>query len=122
MARLNKGARTRRVIVKEAMQLASSLGFEGLSIGALASSLGMSKSGLFGHFRSKGRLQLAVLEASREAIVEKVIRPAVREPRGEPRVQALVENWLAWASEEPGGCVFVAASAELAHEAAARSQ
>jgi AcrR family transcriptional regulator len=111
----SKGALTKQHIVREAMKLASTVGLEGLSIGHLAQALELSKSGLFAHFGSKEVLQIEVLEAAVELFVEVVVRPALAAPRGEPRVRALFTNWLAWGRGEllPGGCLFVAASAEF---------
>lgn len=99
----------------EAARLASTIGLESLSIGTLASNLGLSKSGLFAHFGSKENLQVQIIESATELFTEVVIRPAVREARGEPRVKALFENWLRWASGEflPGGCIFVTAGVEF---------
>src|SRR5690242_942401 len=75
----------------------------------------MSKSGLFAHFASKEALQIAVLDDARDRFVTTVVSPALKEPRGEPRVRALFDRWLRWeqAAFQPGGCVFVAAAAEL---------
>lgn len=110
-----KGEETRRAIVDEAMKTASQIGLEGLSIGSLASSLGLSKSGLFAHFKSKENLQVQVLDGAADLFVQRVVRPALREPRGEPRVRALFDNWLRWACRPalPGGCIFVAAATEF---------
>jgi AcrR family transcriptional regulator len=90
-------------------------GLEGISLGRLASDVGMSKSGLFAHFESKEALQLDVLAAAAEKFTEVVVRPAFEAPRGEPRVRALFEHWLRWERNEslPGGCVFMHAIAEL---------
>ena len=74
----------------------------------------MSKSGLFAHFRSKEQLQLDTLAHARERFVDLVVRPALAAERGETRVRTLFEGWLDWASSSPdGGCIFVAATAEL---------
>lgn len=75
----------------------------------------MSKSGLFAHFQSKEQLQLAVLEWAVERFVDTVVAPALTARRGEPRLRALFERWLAWeqASFLPGGCIFVATANEL---------
>ena len=110
-----KGDETRDRILAKALQVASVHGLSGLTIGELAQELQLSKSGLFAHFQSKERLQAAVLDAAGDAFATQVIRPALTRPRGEPRVVALFEHWLKWAlsDELPGGCVFVAASAEL---------
>ncbi len=111
--RMNKGASTKRVILERAMEIASTVGLEGLSIGLLSKALGLSKSGLFAHFKSKERLQVEVLSAAEAYFIERVVRPAIREPRGEPRIRALFQNWLRWAQELlPGGCLFVAAATE----------
>ena len=88
------------------------MGLSGLTIGSLAEQAQLSKSGLFGHFRSKEALQLQVLERAREHFEQAVGRPVLRTPRGEPRVRELVDRWLRW-DAEPGGCPFVAAATEF---------
>jgi AcrR family transcriptional regulator len=113
---MGKGEETRREILGNALALASEVGLSGLSIGLLADRVGMSKSGLFAHFASKERLQVAVLEEAGERFVARVVTPALKAPRGKPRILALFEHWLAWEQQVdimPGGCVFMAASAEL---------
>jgi AcrR family transcriptional regulator len=109
---VSKGEATRGVILDEAGRLARRVGLGGLTIGSLATQTGMSKSGLFAHFGSKESLQLQVLEYSSQRFVDDVIRPAIRAPRGIPRVRDLFERWLEWDSLE-GGCPLVAASFEL---------
>lgn len=109
---MSKGEATRGVILDEAGRLARRVGLAGLTIGSLATQTGMSKSGLFAHFGSKESLQLQVLQHSSERFVDEVIRPALKSPRGVPRVRDLFERWLAWDSVE-GGCPLVAASFEL---------
>ena len=112
---MSKGAETRDRIIESALRTASVEGLEGISLGRLASDVGMSKSGLFAHFGSKEELQLDVLQAAAEKFAQVVIQPALGAPRGEPRVRALFEHWLAWERHEslPGGCVFMHAAAEL---------
>lgn len=112
---LTKGESTRQRIVDRALELASVEGIEGLTLGVLASSLELSKSGLFAHFRSREALQIAVLEEAAQRFRRVVVEPAFRAPRGEPRVRALFEHWIAWgeARFQPGGCVFIASSTEL---------
>ena len=112
---MRKGEETRAAILQRGVQIATQAGLDGLTIGRLASELGLSKSGLFGHFRSKEALQIQVLDAAAERFVDEVVKPAVREPRGEPRITALLDRWLAWTKSNsgPGGCLFVAAAAEL---------
>jgi len=111
---VSKGEATKERILDQGLELASRVGLEGLSIGALAKATGLSKSGLFAHFGSKEELQLAVLELGRVRFVDRVVAPSLREPRGEPRVRALFENWVGWECQRgPGGCPFVAISHEF---------
>jgi AcrR family transcriptional regulator len=108
-----RGDLTRQTILEHATGLATQIGLEGLSIGRLAEDLKLSKSGLFAHFRSKEALQLQVLETARQQFVERVIRPGLAAPRGETRLRALFEKWLAWGRENPGGCLFVNTAVEF---------
>jgi AcrR family transcriptional regulator len=112
---VSKGLSTRDAVLGHALALASEAGLEGLTIGTLADRAGMSKSGLFAHFESKEALQIAVLDDAARRFVELVVGPALRQKRGEPRVRALLDNWLRWANADfmPGGCVFVGSLAEL---------
>jgi AcrR family transcriptional regulator len=109
-----RGLKTRRAILRKAVNLASLEGLEGLTIGKLASTLRISKSGLFAHFGSKEDLQCAVVDAARDIFVEKVVRPA-HEFHGLKRLRALCENWLSYGEKKvfPGGCFFSAASLEF---------
>ncbi len=109
---MRKGEATRAAILDRATDLARSAGVEGLSIGRLAAEMSLSKSGLFAHFGSKEALQVAVIEHAREQFVARVIAPGLKAPRGEVRLRALFDKWVAWGSE-PGGCIFMALSAEL---------
>lgn len=110
-----RSSEVRANILDQGLELASLVGFGGLTIGALAKRVGMSKSGLYAHFASKQGLQLQLLDHAAEYLHQLVIAPAFAEPRGEARVEALVEKWLEWASGAvfPGGCVFVMASIEF---------
>jgi AcrR family transcriptional regulator len=109
-----RGLKTRRAILRKAVNIASLEGLEGLTIGKLAATLRISKSGLFAHFGSKEDLQCAVVDEARDIFVEKVIRPAAQ-LRGLPLLRALCENWLAYGEQKtfPGGCFFSAASLEF---------
>jgi AcrR family transcriptional regulator len=109
-----KGEQTRTAILDEALNVASKLGLEGLTIGSLAEATGMSKSGLFAHFGSREGLQLAVLEHAARRYGETVLMPALRIERGLPRLRSMFERWLDWAiaSGLPGGCIMIAAAAE----------
>jgi len=110
-----KGSRTRQSILERAVDLASLEGLEGLTIGRLAEELNMSKSGLFAHFGSKEELQLATVEAASERYIREIFTPALKEPRGFPRLLAICESWLSYIRRGvfPGGCFFAAASFEF---------
>jgi AcrR family transcriptional regulator len=109
------GERSRAAILREAARLATVEGLDGLSLARLADAVGMSKSGLFAHFGSKEDLQIEVLRAAARRFEEFVWRPAIKVARGEPRLRKVLERWLLWVNEPsmPGGCIFVAAAAEL---------
>jgi AcrR family transcriptional regulator len=110
---VSKGQQTKAAILDEAVGIASCVGFNALTIGQLAESTGMSKSGLFAHFKSKEALQLETLERGRERFTDVVIRPTLGTRRGIARVRALLDNWLVWETQVlQGGCVFVAGSIE----------
>ena len=107
-----KGEETRQAILARAFELATVVGVSGLSIGRLAEATGLSKSGLFAHFGSKEALEVAVVQEASRQFVQEVMVPALREPRGVPRIRALFDRWHQWGMR-PGGCFFVGASAEL---------
>ncbi len=109
------GERTRAAILHEAARLATIDGLDGLSLAHLADAVGMSKSGLFAHFRSKQELQLATVEAASAIFDEQVIEPAGAARPGVARLRAYVERFLGHVEEGvfPGGCFFVAAVSEL---------
>jgi AcrR family transcriptional regulator len=113
--RRRRGNRTRESILQAAADLASVEGLEGLTIGRLATALGMSKSGLFAHFGSKEELQLATIEAARRRFVDHVIRPSRPLPRGRSRLEAMLADLLAYYRSEtfPGGCFFHNVKAEF---------
>lgn len=111
---MSKGTNTKQAIVDEALELVSVGGIGALSIGSLAKTTGMSKSGLFAHFGSKEQLQLTVIQAARERFIDMVVAPSLKEPRGEPRVRALFERSMKqWEDDLQGGCIFYALAAEL---------
>ena len=107
--------KTRESIVARATDVASVEGLEGVTIGRLASDLGMSKAGVIGHFGSKVELQLSALDAASEAFVEAVWMPAAERAPGLPRLLAICDAWVGYTSRPPfkGGCFFTAASTEF---------
>jgi AcrR family transcriptional regulator len=106
---------TRTAILRRAADMASVDGLEGLTIGGLASELGMSKAGVIGHFGSKEELQLATLEVAAGIFRERVWAPVENLPAGLPRLMAVCESWTRYARKPPfpGGCFIAAASFEF---------
>ncbi len=108
-----KGERTRKDIIDHAFALAGEVGLESVSLGVLASQTGLSKSGLFAHFKSKEALQLGVIDEAVERFGAIVLQPALRVPRGEARVRALFERYQRWKSgDDVSGCIFISLSHE----------
>jgi AcrR family transcriptional regulator len=113
--RRSDGERSRNAILREAAQLATVEGIGGLSIGRLATAVGMSKSGLFAHFGSKEELQLATIETANDLFNEHVIEPASNAPTGIERLQQLTEGFLRHLEDDVflGGCFFASVAAEM---------
>ena len=107
-------SQTKEKILEVALDLSSRWGLVNLSIGELAKVVGMSKSGLFGHFKSKESLQKMVLDLASMNFVQTVIKPSTKESRGVPRLNAIVENWITWSTDKhQGGCPIVTAIIEF---------
>src|SRR5580698_11322369 len=105
-----KAASTRERILDQGLALMSQSGLEGVTLGVLADQVGMSKSGLFAHFRSKEEVQISLLEHTAAVGAAHIIAPSMKEPEGLPRLKALVKNWFGWAPRAglPGGCPVAA--------------
>jgi AcrR family transcriptional regulator len=111
---LHKGQQTRAAILEAALGLASHMGLEGLSIGALAEVTQMSKSGVFAHFGSREELQISVIREYHARFEEAVFFPAIREARGLPRLRALFELWVRQVSVElDSGCIYISGAVEF---------
>lgn len=111
---LHKGQQTKAAIVEAALGLATQIGLEGLSIGALAEVMKMSKSGVFAHFGSREELQISVIREYHHQFEQEVFFPAMQRPRGLPRLQALFLNWMARTSAEiDSGCLYISGAAEF---------
>jgi AcrR family transcriptional regulator len=110
----SEALRTRQQIVETAVVVASTEGLDGITIGRLAGDVGLSKSGLLGHFPTKEELQVAALERAGEIFRAEVwVRVAGEEP-GLSRLRALGRAWVDYLEREvfPGGCFFAAATME----------
>lgn len=111
---LHKGQQTRAAILDAALGMASHVGLEGLSIGALAEMMGMSKSGVFAHFGSREELQISVIREYHDRFEQEVFFPAITEPRGLPRLRALFERWVRRVSVEiDSGCIYISGAVEF---------
>jgi len=111
---LMKGRQTRAAILDAGLALASQIGLEGLSIGALAEVTGMSKSGVFAHFGSREELQISVVRQYHARFEEEVFVPALQSPRGLPRLRALFDRWLKRVSVEiDSGCIYISGAVEF---------
>ncbi|MDH3956301.1 MAG: TetR/AcrR family transcriptional regulator, partial [Desulfobacteraceae bacterium] len=110
---MTKGKDTKFTVLEAGLDMASQLGLECVTIGNLAKTTNMSKSGVFAHFQSKENLQIEILHYAAQLFSEGVILPALKIKAGIPRIRALVDNWIQWTSELTGGCIFVSASADF---------
>ena len=109
-----KGQQTKAAIVDTALGLAAQIGLEGLSIGAVADAMHMSKSGVFAHFGSRDELQLSVVREYFRRFDEEVFKPVLHEPKGLPRVRALFANWMQRVAVElKSGCIFISGAVEF---------
>ena len=109
------GQRSRSAILHASARLATIEGLNGLSIGGLADHIGMSKSGLYAHFKSKEELQLATIDTASDIFTAEVVEPAAAAPAGLARVWALSNEFLAHLERGvfPGGCFFASVAAEI---------
>ncbi len=110
----NKGQQTKAAIVDAALGLATQFGLEGLSIGAVAELMHMSKSGVFAHFGSREELQISVVREYHTRFEQEVFFPAMQEARGLPRLRALFGHWVRRASAEvDSGCLYIGGAVEF---------
>lgn len=110
---MRKGQQTRAAIVNAALEQASRAGLEGLTIGALAEQMHMSKSGVFAHFGSREELQIAVLKAYEQRFIDEILKPSLRQPRGLPRFFAILNQWLERTVIEAAlGCIWISGASE----------
>ncbi|VVD92901.1 TetR family transcriptional regulator [Pandoraea terrae] len=110
---MRKGEQTRAAILNAALELAGRDGLEGLTIGLLAERMQMSKSGVFAHFGSREDLQVEVLREYHRRFEEEVFVPSMGEPRGLPRLRAMVGRWMDKRIREvTTGCIYISGAVE----------
>lgn len=103
---------TLAAIVDVALDMALREGLESLSLGELAKRLQLSKSGVFSRVGSLEALQIAVIAEYDQRFLQAVFTPAMHEPRGLPRLRALMARWLQRAQDEVRGCLYCAGAFE----------
>ncbi len=113
-----RGDQTRGRILREAGQVASVNGLNGLSLAQLGEALDLSKSGVHALFGTKEELQLETVAAARQRFIDVVIVPVWDQPRGLTRLDALINSWIAYITkrEFPGGCFVTRFSVEFASQ------
>lgn len=113
--RTKRSELTLTTILDTAIAMAAADGLESLTIGEVAKRLGLSKSGVFSRVGSREALQRAVIEAYDRRFIADVFVPAMSEPRGLPRLNAIVRRWLDRATrvEMRQGCIYCAGAFEF---------
>lgn len=108
-------AKTYDRILDQGLEMLSITGLSGVTFGTLADAVGMSKSGLFAHFRSKEDIQRRLLHHAEALVGTQVVAPAMAEPPGLRRLDALMRHWLGWTRRAGlgGGCPIASALFEL---------
>lgn len=114
-AKTERSELTQTAIVDMALEMAAREGLESLSIGEVAKRLNLSKSGVFSRIGSREALQRAVLEEFDRRFQQDILLPALREPRGLPRLDAIMAAWLQRATTPGlrGACLYAAGSFEF---------
>ena len=109
-----KGQQTKAAVVSAALNLAAQVGLEGLSIGAVAELARMSKSGVFAHFGSRDELQISVVREYHQRFEQAVFYPALKQPRGLPRLRAMFANWMKRTSADINSdCIYISGATEF---------
>lgn len=110
---MRKGELTRAAILDVALDVASRDGLEGVTIGLLADKMNMSKSGVFAHFGSREDLQIEVLKLYHHHFEQEVFYPAMKEPRGLPRLQSMFARWVRRVTVEiASSCIYISGAVE----------
>jgi len=116
-----KGEKTRKNVIEQAMQLFSVKGYYHTSVNDLLAATGLTKGGLYCHFRSKEELWSAVYEDA-VAVWRQIVFRGMRDVRDPVhRIEKTVENVLInYLGEEVfvGGCFFVNMLVEMPGQSA----
>jgi AcrR family transcriptional regulator len=110
---MSKSELTRAAILGAAVEMAQAGGLESLTIGTVAERTGLSKSGVFSRVGSREELQIAVLKEYERRFVEQVLAPSLLEPRGLPRLRAVMRRWTELLLKDSGAsCLFISGATE----------
>ncbi len=113
-SKLRKGEQTRQAILEAGLAMAAREGLEGITIGSLAETIGMSKSGVFSHFGSREDLQIAILKLYEQRFIQELLLANLKEPRGLPRLRAVIHAWLRRSAQEATeGCIWISGATEF---------
>ena len=114
-ARTQRSELTRAAIIGAALDLAAAEGLESISLQAVADRIGLSKSGVFSRVGSRETLQKAVVEEFGRRFIDDVFVPAMQQPKGLPRLDAIVQRWIVRTRDVDArtGCIFSAGAFEL---------
>lgn len=106
---------TLAAILDTSLAMAAADGLDSLTIGEVAKRLGLSKSGVFSRIGSREALQAAVIDEYGRRFLADVFTPAMREPRGLPRLNAIMRLWMQRARdvEIKMGCLYTAGAFEF---------
>ncbi len=110
-----KGINSKQRLLQIGIDLMSVHGVSGVTLGQLATASGMSKSGLYAHFKSKEQLQIDLLDSVSERARLVILEPAMQAPEGLRRVRSIMEHWWGWWRRAglAGGCPVASALFEF---------
>jgi AcrR family transcriptional regulator len=111
---LLKGDVTKASILDAALEVAEVSGLQSITIGVLAEKTGMSKSGVFAHFKAREDLLVEVVREYHRRFEQIVFEPAMTEAKGLPRLRRLIDGWLTISStSEITGSIFISGAIEF---------
>ncbi|MGZ3238749.1 MAG: TetR/AcrR family transcriptional regulator, partial [Burkholderiaceae bacterium] len=111
----SKSELTFAAIVDAALDMAFTEGIGKLSLGEVAKRLELSKSGVFSRVGSLEALQQEVLDEFDRRFTAEVFQPAMALPRGLPRLNSMIENWInrTCNTKSRSACLYIAGSFEF---------
>jgi AcrR family transcriptional regulator len=112
---MNKGERTREIILNRGMLHSSKYGIADITIGSISKLCGLSRTGVISHFKNKDDMQIAILEYSETQFVSKIVKPSRKEDAAD-QLEDLLMRWIDWTERlfdgEVTSCPFIKAIVE----------